>query len=64
MTSREPKPRPKARRMWGGFSGGELDTWPVTDVYGTYLRVAVFTNRRDARRQYHDVRCIEIKEIK
>lgn len=43
-------------RMWGGFTNGKLHAEHVKDGYGSYWRPAIFTNRKDAKKQYQDVR--------
>jgi len=50
---------------WGGFVDGKLNKRLVSnDRGGLVSSFAVFYNRREARRQYEDVRRIEIREVK
>lgn len=53
----------KKRRLWGGFSGDNFHSWLDKDVYGYYTRFAIYRTRAEARKQYADVRPIEIKEV-
>ena len=55
----------KTIKAWGGFSGGRLYSDEVDTGFGGYgngttkMR-AVFDKRADAKKQYRDVRRIEI----
>lgn len=54
---------------WGGFSGDKLNVSDVPnfDGYGAPDRhnaPAVFMSRKDARREYRDVRRVRITEVK
>lgn len=55
-------------KMWGGFTDNKLDFRIVDDGWGGWgqrrrTMPALFTNRREARRQYEDVRRIELEEV-
>ncbi len=52
---------------WGGFVGGKLD-WNANDTgfggfgVGLVSMPALFKTRKEARREYQDVRRVEIRE--
>lgn len=53
----------KPRRFWAGFIDGSIDTRLIDDQFGGYnLRKSpvIFTNRREAREQYQDIRPVVI----
>ncbi len=52
----------KKSRFWAGFVDGKIY---INNPLFTYTgNVAVFTNRKSAKRFYQDVRLVEIKEVK
>lgn len=59
------------RKVWGGFVDGRLDMPYMDDGFvefgvgsnGWGKRFALFTSQDRARKQYQDVRPIEIREI-
>jgi hypothetical protein len=49
---------------WAGFVNGRLQVDTIDDGWGgknMRRTPALFTSRREARRQFHDVRRVEIK---
>lgn len=56
-------------RYWAGFVGGKLDTLQSDTGFGGWGNnfhpmPAIFTSRDQARRQYQDVREVQITEVK
>jgi hypothetical protein len=52
------------KKMWGGFSNGRLHRREVDDYWGGVNRRqahAIFTSYAEAKKQYHDVRRIEVR---
>lgn len=52
-------------KVWGGFQGGKLDIRLVDSGFGGWgnsftKAPAIFMSREDARREYQDVRPVEI----
>lgn len=57
---------PKKIKAWGGFSSGRLDMREMDDKWGgenKRMVPAIFRNRKEARRQYQDVRRVEIRQV-
>ena len=55
----------KPIKAWAGFSDGKLHIVRTNDGAGPeWLALAIFKRKSDARKQYEDVRPIEIREIK
>jgi hypothetical protein len=55
-----------AKMLWGGFCDDRLDLIRINDGFGgENIRFipAVFNSRKEARRQYADVRKIELREL-
>ena len=64
----------KPIRMWAGFSDGKLDRHGVVNHQYEYYHpetgsmiqrarsAAIFTSRKEARRQYKDVRRVTVRE--
>ena len=56
--------------MWGGFVDDKLDVRVTSVGFGgwesleTHWAPAVFKSRAEARRQYQDVRRVEIREVR
>lgn len=54
-------------KLWGGFTDGKIGLTLVDDFFdGKNLRdtPAIFLTRTEARKQYKDVRQVEIHEVK
>lgn len=57
------------RKLWGGFSDGRLVVGDIDTGFGGYRgggivqAPSIFMNRADARREYEDVRRVEIREL-
>lgn len=54
----------KPLTFWGGFSDGRLHVWRDSAVgidHPASRRVAIYTSRRNARREYEDVRKVVIR---
>lgn len=55
-------------KFWGGFSEGKLHCSLVDSGFGGWgntftMQPAIFSRRDDAKKQYEDVREVEIKEV-
>jgi hypothetical protein len=58
------------KQLWGGFIAGKLDTREMDTGWGGFgsgdgmRRIpAIFTSRTAARKEYQDVRPVEIREL-
>jgi hypothetical protein len=53
----------RVRKLWGGFCDGRLDVRCVDDHWGGANErpsLALFTNYKEAKRQYQDVRNVQL----
>jgi hypothetical protein len=62
------KHKPYRRKVWGGFVDHRLHYRMVDTGFGGWggratMTLAIFTSRRDAKREYQDVRPIEVSEL-
>lgn len=56
-----------AKTLWGGFCDDKLDMRDIDDHFGgqnTHAAPSIFTSRKEARRQYEDVRKIKITPVR
>ena len=56
--------RDRTYRLWGGFCGGKLCFYEIDDLFGgshKRLSPALFRTRREARKQFQDVRPVEVQ---
>lgn len=62
--------KPYAKKLWAGFEGGKIAQLKVDMGWGglgtgdLIESPMLFVTRRDARKKFHDVRRVEVREIR
>lgn len=58
---KKPKPPKPAKRYWAGFKNNKVVIGGV--ILGGRIYLTLFPNKKNALKQHHDVRRVEIREV-